>query len=554
MPWTTTNTAKGDNKLYSDAKGVVPSLDLRFASQKNLNDYMTATPLVDHQRSMSGSNLSAGTFVNSSGLIETAKVNLVSYSQEFENSYYTKANITTMQATTDVAAPDGTFTARYISGASNGRFTISSSNFTSQSGRRKSIYLRAVSGSPVVNALTQAATDPNPVTLSSTEWLRFEIDTPSSEVGGTTFVLDFRGSSTTTEVYAWGLQIEEGSAATTYIPTTNVPSAAPRFDHDPTTGESLGLLIEESRTNLFDYSTDLTKWTGSNSAPPVASSEIAPDGSTDAYKLNINIGGGSYFTRNVPTVTGSVYTISVWAKNVPGEQNYFDLFFNTAGSVQLGKTALTDTWTRYHITGTATQTGNVLAGINNPPDDYTARGLFWGFQFELGSFATSYIPTTGTALTRSADLVEISGADFSSWYNQSEGSIFADSITYDLSGLRTLFSINDGGLNNRISSIAVTYAMFIQNAGITQVNINAGGSWPAQQSVKSSYGIAVNDFSATVDGSVVGTDNVGTLPTVNQLKIGVAATGGSFWNGTISRLTYFPERLPDATLQAITAP
>ena len=84
MTWKTTNTAKGDNKLYSDAKGVVPSLDLRFAESKTLNDYMTGTPLVDHQRSMSGSNLSAGTFVNSNGLIEESRTNLLTYSSNHQ--------------------------------------------------------------------------------------------------------------------------------------------------------------------------------------------------------------------------------------------------------------------------------------------------------------------------------------------------------------------------------------------------------------------------------------------------------------------------------------
>jgi len=467
-PMVCTNTAKGDNKLYSDARGVVPSLDLRFASQKNLNDYMTGTPLVDHQRSMSGSNLSAGTFVNSSGLIETAKVNLVSYSQEFENSYYTKANITTIQATTDVAAPDGTFTARYISGASNGRFTISSSNFTSQSGRRKSIYLRAVSGSPVVNALTQAATDPNPVTLSSTEWLRFEIDTPSSEVGGTTFVLDFRGSSTTTEVYAWGLQIEEGSAATTYIPTTNVPSAAPRFDHDPTTGESLGLLIEESRTNLIAFSATFGGWgvssSGDGSNPTSQTVSIsAPDNTTQTRELTFNrttasTSNTSLFSKGQQLSGASVPTGSIYVK--AARQSDIGKIINVYLSqtfvpvADLQEVTLTDSWQRVSSVGQNTFTTSLVVGLySGTASTGEVKVLLWGAQLEEGSFPTSYIPTTGTALTRSADVASITGSNFSSWYNQSEGTVFGNYSSFSYGNATTpptTAHFTDGTLNNYI--------------------------------------------------------------------------------------------------------
>jgi len=401
-PMVCANTAKGDNKLYSDAKGVVPSLDLRFASQKNLNDYMTGQDLITFSRPV-GANQSPGTYIDENGIIQ----------------------------------------------------------------------------------------------LSSAD--------------------------------------------------------TPRFDHDPTTGESLGLLIEESRTNLFDYSTDLTQWSANNSAAPVASSEIAPDGSTDSYRLNVNIGGGSYFTRDVPTVAGSVYTISVWAKNVPGEQNYFDLFFNTAGNVQLGKTALTDTWTRYYITGTATQTGNVLAGINNPPDDYTARGLFWGFQFELGAFPTSYIPTDGAALTRNPDNATITGSDFSSWFNSPEGTLFTDLQTPNTSCFG--WNVSDGSNNNRFvfdpGVNTGTAAAIVSGGGPTfgtPPTVLAGGGKIAFAYKPNDYGVYGNQT------QLAGTSPAAVPTGLNQIGLGYRGNYApdAYLNGTIARLTYFPDRLEDSVLQAIT--
>jgi len=546
MTWQTTNTAKGDNKLYSDARGVVPSLDLRFASQKNLNDYMTGTPLVNHQRSMSGSNLSPGTFVNSSGLIETAKVNLVTYSD-----YSVVETTTDAQLEGLATAPDGTLTARRYSVPSTGLDTINKLATVIDGGTHTfSVWIRSTGSTSQVRTITGNPQFINVVDIT-TNWQRFSFTKVNNSGTGSRAYVQMLNVGD--EIEVWGAQVEEGSTATTYIPTTNVLSAAPRFDHNPTTGESLGLLIEESRTNLFDYSTDLTQWTGSNSAAPVASSEIAPDGSTDAYKLNINIGGTSYFYRNVPTVAGNVYTISVWAKNLPGEQNFFDLFFNTAGSVQLGKTALTDTWTRYHITGTATQTGNALAGINNPPDDYTARGLFWGFQFELGAFPTSYIPTDGAALTRNPDNATITGSDFSSWFNSPEGTLFTDLQTPNTSCFG--WNVSDGSNNNRFvfdpGVNTGTAAAIVSGGGPTfgtPPTVLAGGGKIAFAYKPNDYGVYGNQT------QLAGTSPAAVPTGLNQIGLGYRGNYApdAYLNGTIARLTYFPDRLEDSVLQAIT--
>jgi len=549
-----------------------PSLDLRFAENKTLDDYVSGTPLVDHQRSMSGSNLSPGTFVNSNGLVETAKVNALTANSEVFSGWpipSTSTQTTTSPFNTTAASVDS---ATALSISVNDSSAVTFSGYFKQ-GSSRYVYLRPVvwADNPrvwfdlqtgnFVNVSPAAAPISNAFATSvGNGWYRcgFTLDSTGDSVGN--LQITATDSSTNINsvgyVFAFGIQAEEGPVST-YIPTTNLPSAAPRFDHNPTTGESLGLLVEEARTNLFDYSTDLTQWTASNSAPPVASSEIAPDGSTDAYKLNINIGGGSYFTRNVPTVTGSVYTISVWAKNVPGEQNYFDLFFNTAGSVQLGKTALTDTWTRYHITGTATQTGNVLAGINNPPDDYTARGLFWGFQFELGSFPTSYIPTTGTALTRSVDVASITGSNFSSWYNPSKASIYAKGVfSSEDSAAAYVYNFQQDA-NNRLglvwSQAAAQTVLFAIQSGSTKIYVHQNG-------FVSDFNISSTYESANSNSYFEGT------PGIKQTNLSfnpfspstffIGSYDGSlyFINGTISRFTYFPDRLPDSSLQTMTTP
>ena len=76
----------------------------------------------------------------------------------------------------------------------------------------------------------------------------------------------------------------------------------------------------------------------------------------------------------------------------------------------------------------------------------------------------------------------------------------------------------------------------------------------AQNGVASSLALAANNIAGSSNGVITGTDNVATLPTVTQMFIGCEAAGANVLNGHIRRLTYWPQRLPNATLQAITQP
>jgi len=179
-------------------------------------------------------------------------------------------------------------------------------------------------------------------------------------------------------------------------------------------------------------------------------------------------------------------------------------------------------------------------------------GLLYGIQLEEGSFPTSYIPTTGTALTRSADVASITGSNFSSWYNQSEGAVYTKSKKLNPTVTSHLFSFNNGGVSNRILQAPSGFAFLITNSGVIQVN-NSSTAWESGTFVESAIGFKVNDFALVTQGSVAATDNLGTIPTVTTLDIGNNHVPNDPFNGHISRLTYWPDRLADSTLQAITA-
>jgi len=188
--------------------------------------------------------------------------------------------------------------------------------------------------------------------------------------------------------------------------------------------------------------------------------------------------------------------------------------------------------------------------------DGTSGMYFWGAQVEVGSFPTSYIPTTTTALTRSADVAEITGSNFSSWYNQSEGSFYYEGAARNnpLNGLRFVSGthprsfLNSGSAgNNNVGSYDGTYSV-----GLGEVDPGVGGiDW--QDGAKAAVSWSSDTRTITKDGQVPYTaiSNQHNIAET-QVYLNRSSNGTSILSGTIARLTYFPDRLEDSVLQAIT--
>jgi hypothetical protein len=175
----------------------------------------------------------------------------------------------------------------------------------------------------------------------------------------------------------------------------------------------------------------------------------------------------------------------------------------------------------------------------------------WGGMVETGAFQTPYIPTVASQVTRLADSAVMTGVNFSSWYRQDEGAFFVDG--YGATSGRALVVANSdvSTANDRLLVYSSTSGQFIvTTASVTQANIDAGTpSFTSYDKCATSY--KFNDFSASLNGGAVVTDTVGVLPVVNQLQIG--SQGGSIHlNGYIKRLTYYPQALTSANLQAVT--
>jgi hypothetical protein len=382
---------------------------------------------------------------------------------------------------------------------------------------------------------------------------------------------------------------------------------APRFDYNPATLAAQGLLIEEQRTNLVTYSEDILSWTNVAGATFSSTAATAPDGTTTANSIvEDNSFGNRRAWIGVTTVASATYTVSCFIKALPGSaQRYVRLILwdpaltngyavlfcdpntGTVTGTNLSASAVADGWSnlvanavqdcgngwyRFSMTvttgaGTALRVQNAVVevpggtftggtgGALNYTGDGSSGALVWGAQLEAGAFPTSYIPTTTTALTRAADVASVN--TLSPWFNAAEGTLFAEAqkIYSGSSGFPRLVQISDASNNNSITalwadSLNRLYGA-VTAAGATQADIGNNGL--TQTAIhKTAFSYKINDFAISNDGASVVTDTSGTVPTVNRMLIGKDA-GTTFLNGYLRRITYYPRRLSDAELQAVTA-
>lgn len=364
---------------------------------------------------------------------------------------------------------------------------------------------------------------------------------------------------------------------------TTAGSGVARFDYNPSTLQPRGLLIEEQRTNSLLQSEAFNEavW-GKSTATVSANAAIAPDGAMTADKFIANNGTAGYLDQSATYLAGTTYTWSFFAKSA--ERNYvsFLVYGTNFGGTNLGRTfTLTGDGTVGALAGTSAPTAATITPVGNGwfrctftavcatghtaasfqiqdgvNGDGTSGRFLWGAQLEAGAFATSYIPTTTTALTRNADVASMTGTNFSSWYNASQGSLFAQG---QMQGVGTTpgnyVSIDDGTSTNRIQLRRSTIAgnanfRFVSSAGSIDVNFASGSNTALN---KMAAAIAASDQQAANNGTLfTGITPVATLPTVTRMVIG-DGIGGTPANGWIARIAYYPTRLPNATLQALTA-
>jgi hypothetical protein len=411
-----------------------------------------------------------------------------------------------------------------------------------------------------------------------------------------TFQRDFAGVKTLDHGTGPAITFTRASNATFFDANGTLQTAAndtPRFDHSG--GSSLGLFIEEARTNSIRNSQAggstngvigsggvlPTNWLVVNSVG--TSCEVVGTGSENGMNyVDIRFTGTPANTSpnsvsfegstQVAALQNQTWTTSASVALVGGTLTNVTSVGIGHIEVNSGGTALasgvitsftpTTTLTRYVGTRTLTNASTAFYRPNvrfNPvntvdPIDFTLR--IAAPQLEQGAFATSYIPTTTAAATRAADSAVVT--PISSFYNQAEGTVVAhysrSSVQAAGNQIPWMFSDNSG---DNIACVTDSAS----GAGDRALIVAGGGSqmntgsinYSANQQIARALGMKADDCATSANGASVVTDSTVTLPSVDRLTIGFAPYfSSSRLNGHIRKLAYWPKRLSNTLLQQLT--
>ncbi len=373
----------------------------------------------------------------------------------------------------------------------------------------------------------------------------------------------------------------------------------PRFDHDPTSPFACrGLLIEEGRTNLLQHSsnfkdtTSSSYWQNMTATTVTVDQTTSPDGGVNADLLTTSATAFDCFTRRsgVYAAASTQYTYSIFVKRGPSNYRYVGFYVGagTGGAAQfpyfdfdnptivqlptitygtINSTRVDpypNGWYRISITfTTGATTPSTFAGVFISSSTGAAQSTnpagndcyIWGIQSELGSFPTSYIPTTTGTLARSADVCSITGGDFNGLYNQSEGTLLlnADEFRRGVSFPALLRIENSASPSaNRISigsygtknGNPVPLELLVTSGGTVQYSV-VQTSTPSN--FKAALAYKLDDVRAALNGALTAAD---TPPSVSPIGANTLRIGGDGIH--ISSVRYYRKRLPDAKLQALT--
>ena len=514
------------------------------------------------------------TRVNSAGLVELVPYNIYTYSEQFSNAVWDKVSVTVTPDTT--VSPNGSTTADTLVISSSG-YLYRQIDYTSVVG--DSITMSIYTKNSDANFLrfansTIAGTDSNQIINVGNGWYR-HIVTRTFTTATTGIIQFLLGFSFTGNYYIWGAQLVTGTSAKEYFPTTDRLNV-PRLDY--TNSSCPSILVEPQRTNLALYSSqfDNAAWSKGTITTITANTVISPDGTQNADTVTCN-GSGVLFTRQITYLaTTAKCSNSIYAKK--GNTRYFgfrnfgdsggkhDVFdFDTKTWTQntsavLSYEELDNGWFRlksvnsdvlgnyfFSFFPTENTSGEEVDTVNNK------NVYVWGAQAELGSYATSYIPTVASTVTRNADNIFKTG--ISSLIGQTEGTMYLDFVCRNNSTFQLLSQIkNASGPNAQIDLRWADGGLYAlgNNNGSNQFYLSVGSV-----SVGSRYKIAIayknNDVVVYKNGVQVATDTSCTFIDQSMSSFSYAENLNTYIEAmSVNTSLLFKTRLTNTELEQLT--
>ena len=358
----------------------------------------------------------------------------------------------------------------------------------------------------------------------------------------------------------------------------------PRIDFlDNTDGH---LLLEPASTNLITYSEDFSQgyYVKANSLTVTSNNSISPDGTINASLINSPDTSNNNFSRDFTVSTSTDYTSSIFIKKDDDESRFpeFGLRFYTTGTAdeqytqintKTGATTVRlesgtnshkvedygDYWKLSLTTNSDIHTAGVW--IFNPAKSDTigtdnqqiGSAIIWGGQFEALSYATSYIPTAGTTVTRDAETCNSAGT--AQDFNDTEGVLYAELFAID-EPTNKFIAISDGTDDNRITiyyhSANNDLSTQVKVGGSEQMGLATSGI-SREQFNKIAVSYKVNEFKMYVNGSQIGaTDTSGSVPSGLNTITFDRGDGSDDFYGKCKAIKVYKEALSDAELIALT--
>lgn len=336
----------------------------------------------------------------------------------------------------------------------------------------------------------------------------------------------------------------------------SVASNVPRLDYTNSTCPSL--LVEPQRTNNFTYSEqfDNAYW-AKTAATVTANNTASPDGNNTADKVEFNSG---FINGTAIVADNQTYTISFFAKK--GTANVFQIseafYFGTSVVFDLNTGTITIG------TGKIENYGNgwyrcsmqITYGVGQHVSSWVLRNYqsgyiyLWGAQLEAGSYATSYIPTVASTVTRNADVISKSG--ISSLIGQTEGTMFID-INYKADSVFKNFFNLGTSTSSYIAIVARNNNKIgaeVLNAGV-QVN-NEGSTIYTSQRLKIAFAYKANDFAMYINGVLAFSQSSGTVPAKAEVYLGSYGNGTQQSKDGIKSAALWKTRLSNTELATLT--
>jgi hypothetical protein len=538
------------------------------------------------------------TRVNSAGLIERVRTNLILQSEAFNTTW--SAGSLSVTANTTANPLNGALTADTINLGGGTVPKYLQQSVTAFNGLiTHSVYLKAgthqfvqlISGETTVranfdliNGTSSSVNSTAQIVALANNWYRCSISYTAtiSPVFVYVWAVDSLASSraattaSTGTFFIFGYQHETGDIATAYIPTTTAAVSVgpvanlPRLDY---LGSSCPrLLLEPQRTNLMTYSEQFNNanWF-KYQATITSNSTTSPDGYTNADTIADSAVNDVHIAYQNTAFTAGSYTVSCYAKAntlshaflqiYDGANFYASGIFNLTNGTVSGAGSITSAgngWYRLSLTATvATGAGYSYVGTSNGSSvSYAGSGqsiYIWGYQTEAGAYPTSLIPTLASASTRSADLCYKTG--ISSLIGQTEGTLFVDAVlTHNTASNEYLIQVRADNPNrffiyreantNKLACFALVGAATIY----TQLTASAiTGTFKAAFAYKS------GSFAFYVNGVQVGTSaaTYTLAATLSQFFID-QNNGLEFAYDTYNQAIVFPTRLTNAELAELT--